>query len=79
MPTWTSYVSYDNSCKVWIDTDTDGDTKIEDLVNSDSEIITIDKEGYEDGKDELIAAITPGFRNGKIMLLIARLIKSALT
>jgi len=79
MATWTSYVSDDNSCKVWIDTETDGATKIEDLVNSDSEIITIDKEGFEDGKDDLIAAITPGFRNGKIMILIARLIKSALT
>ncbi len=74
MPNWTSYVSEDESAKVWIDTDTNGIVKVQDLDSEEEYETAIDSSG----KAELISEIGGGFRNGKIMMLIARLIEEAL-
>lgn len=71
-----SYTSSDGTAKVQIDT-TAGEVTIIDLdiTPNDSYLTAIDASGAE----ELDAMIVPGFKNGKIMMKIARLIEEALT
>lgn len=69
-----SYTSDDGTAKVEVN-DSTWAVKIYDLDASDSEVIDITASDAED----LDAMLTPGFRNGKIMMAIARAIKNALT
>lgn len=71
------YTSDDGTAKVGIDTDNDYQVTIYDLEpNPDDSFIT---PITPDDGETLDGFITPGFKNGKIMMWIARKIKEALT
>ena len=81
MPTWLVYTSDDESAKIHIDTETGGIVKLEDLDNETFRTLKIDKSGSSVGKDEIAIELYshPGFKFGKIAMMIARLIEKALT
>jgi hypothetical protein len=81
MPTWLIYTSDDESAKIHIDTDRGGIVKLEDLNAETFRTLPIDKAGSTTGKDELSDELYshPGFKFGKIAMMIARLIEKALT
>ena len=71
-----TYLSDDGTAKVSIDTSNDYDVSIIDVDNNNETFITpISPERGED----LDGLIVPGFKNGWIMMKIARYIKEALT
>jgi hypothetical protein len=72
-----NYNSDDGTAKVSIDTGNDYEVTIYDLTpNPDDSFVT---PILPDDGEELDGFITPGFKNGKIMIWIARKIKEALS
>ncbi len=70
---WQSETSEDESCIIHWNTSTE-EVKIEDLVNEDTWFPPMDTEGY----DEISSNIVPGFKNGKYLIMIGRIIKRIL-
>jgi len=69
-----SYTSEDESAKITIDTDTWEVTLI-DLIADKEENAPL----LEEDASALDGMLVPGFKNGKIMLAVAKYIKNALT